>query len=96
MSSNAGQNKSVWKEEIRQRLANLRLAPTREAEIVEELGQHLKDCYEELRSTGATNEEASRVALAQLNECDLLMKELERWERPAPQCLVLGSKGAGT
>ena len=37
-----------WKEEIRQRLADLRLAPTREAEIVEELAQHIEDRYAEL------------------------------------------------
>ncbi|HEV8483083.1 MAG TPA: hypothetical protein VGV87_05970 [Blastocatellia bacterium] len=34
-----------WKQEIRQRLASLKLDPTREAEIVEELNQHLKDRY---------------------------------------------------
>ena len=32
-----------WKKEIRQRLAGLKLKPTREAEIVEELAQHLED-----------------------------------------------------
>jgi hypothetical protein len=31
-----------WKEEIRQRLPGLKLEPTREAEIVEELAQHLE------------------------------------------------------
>jgi len=31
-----------WKKEIRERLAGLRLAPTREAEIVEELTQYLE------------------------------------------------------
>jgi hypothetical protein len=32
-----------WKPEIRRRLANLKLVPTREAAIVEELAQHLDD-----------------------------------------------------
>ena len=32
-----------WKEAIRRQLSGLRLAPTREAEIVEELSQHLDD-----------------------------------------------------
>ena len=31
-----------WKKEIRERLAGLRLAPTREAEIVDELAQYLE------------------------------------------------------
>ena len=31
-----------WKEHVRPRLSGLRLSPTREAEIVEELSQHLR------------------------------------------------------
>jgi len=38
----------VWKQEIRKRLAPLKLEPAREAAIVEELSQHLDDCYNEL------------------------------------------------
>jgi hypothetical protein len=33
-----------WKPEIRRRLTNLRLEPTREAAIIEELAQYLDDC----------------------------------------------------
>ena len=36
-----------WGPEIRLRLASLKLEPTREAAIVEELAQHLDDCYAE-------------------------------------------------
>jgi len=43
-----------WKEEIRQRLASLNLQPEREAEIVEELSQHLEDRYAERLARGAT------------------------------------------
>ncbi len=39
-----------WKQEIRKRIAGLKLEPTREAEIVEELAQHLEDRYAELLS----------------------------------------------
>ena len=52
-----------WKPEIRRRLAGLRLAPTREAEIVEELAQHLEDCYQELLAAGESDEQACRAAL---------------------------------
>ena len=45
-----------WKKEIRERLAALRLAPTREAEIAEELAQYLEDCYEEMLANGSTEE----------------------------------------
>ena len=37
-----------WKHEIGQRLSGLNLDPRREAEIVEELSQHLDDRYAEL------------------------------------------------
>ena len=62
MSSHEKPNVPQWKKEIRRRLADLKLAPTREAEIVEELAQHLEDRYEELLVSGAAEEEASRVA----------------------------------
>ena len=41
-----------WNEEIRKRLASLKLAPVREAEIIEELAQHLEDRYQELLAGG--------------------------------------------
>ena len=40
-------NMPDFKEEIRKRLAELNLSPTRENEIVEELSQHLEDQYEQ-------------------------------------------------
>ena len=39
-----------WTEPLRRRLAQLHLAPPREAEIIEELSQHLEDRFRELRS----------------------------------------------
>ncbi|MGH9838153.1 MAG: ADOP family duplicated permease [Blastocatellia bacterium] len=81
-----------WKPEIRRRLASLRLAPTREAAIVEELSQYLDDCYEELLIGGATEEEAYRAALAELSESEILARELRRVERQvAPEPIVLGT-----
>src|SRR6266851_9715403 len=74
-----------WKEEVRKRLAGLKLAPTREAEIVEELAQHLEDRYAELRTGGATAEQASRTLLVELSESELLTRELRRVERQVQQ-----------
>jgi putative ABC transport system permease protein len=82
-----------WKEEIRRRLAQLNLEPTREAEIVEELAQHLDDRYLELLSDGATEEQTYRVALAELSESELLARELRRIERPVNrERIVLGAR----
>jgi len=72
-----------WKREIRKRLAKLRLEPTREAAIVEELAQHLDDCYAELLAGGAAEAEAERRTLAELSEGQWLAQELKRVERPA-------------
>jgi putative ABC transport system permease protein len=44
----------------------LRLNPAREAEIVEELSQHLDERYEELRAGPADDAEAERLAVAEL------------------------------
>ncbi|MGH9848800.1 MAG: ABC transporter permease, partial [Blastocatellia bacterium] len=80
-----------WKPEIRQRLANLQLAPTREAAIVEELAQHLDDYHAELLAGGATETEACRRTLAELSGNELLARELRRVERRSdPEPLVPG------
>jgi putative ABC transport system permease protein len=71
-----------WDEEISQMLANLKLEPAREAAIVKELSQHLDDRYAELRAGGATDEQASRAALAELRG-ESLAQELKRVERLA-------------
>ena len=81
-----------WKTEIRHRLASLELEPSREAEIAEELSQHLEDRYAESLAGGATQEEACRAAIAELSESELLTQELRRVERPAPrESVLLGS-----
>ncbi len=50
-----------WTNELDARLANRRLSPGREAEIVEELAEHLEQRYAELRGQGL--DEAAAVAL---------------------------------
>ena len=78
-----------FKDEIRKQLAQLRLAPTRENEIVEELSQHLEDQYEQSLSRGASEEEAHQAALRGLTENDLLARELKRVERRVQQDTVI-------
>src|SRR6266540_883257 len=81
-----------WKHEIRRRLAGVKLEPTREAAIIEELAQYLEDCYAELRSSGATEAEACQRTLAELSGSELLARELRRVERPSnPEPIVLGT-----
>jgi putative ABC transport system permease protein len=61
-----------WAREVRTRLSSLRLSPTRETEIVDELSQHLDDRYWELVAGGASPEEATRLALAEFRSGNVL------------------------
>jgi predicted permease len=72
-----------WRQEILKRLASLKLAPAREAEIVEEVAQHLEDRYQELLAAGATEEEARCAALEEVNEADILERGLRKVEQVA-------------
>src|SRR6185295_17557409 len=65
-----------WTRPLRDRLAGLKLAPTREVEIIDELSTHLDDRYEELVAGGATPADARRLALAELRDEDLLARRL--------------------
>jgi len=73
-----------WKLEISRRLADVKLAPAREAEIVEELAQHLEDHYQELRAGGANEPEAYAATLAEMRDHELLVRELRRTAVPPP------------
>ena len=82
-----------WKNEIRRQLASLKLEPIREAEIVDELAQHLDDRYAELRAGGSAEDDAYRSALAELSERDLLARELRRLEGPVTrEPVILGAR----
>jgi predicted permease len=76
-----------WRSEIRLRLAPLALPPTREIEIVEEIGQHLDDCCVRSRALGASDEEAFASAWRELDDSDVLGRAIARVESPAPSYL---------
>ena len=74
-----------FKDEVRKRLEGLSLSPVREAEIVEELSQHLEDQYEQMLNHGATEEAARESVLTELSQTDVLAASLRRLERRVPQ-----------
>jgi len=80
-----------WKEEIAMRLAGAKLPPAREAEIVEELAQHLDDHYEELRLAGATDQQALRQAFAELEGSDLAIQLNHPRSHSAPESILPGT-----
>src|SRR5687767_6771345 len=65
-----------WAEHLRPRLSSLRLSPAREHEIVQELSQHLEDRWCELVAGGASEDEATHLALAEFREGNLLAQYL--------------------
>src|SRR5688572_15556684 len=65
-----------WKPHIRSRLGSLRLSSSRESEIIEELSQHLEDRWRELVADGASEDEATKLALAGFRDGDLLARHL--------------------
>jgi putative ABC transport system permease protein len=82
-----------WREEIRRRLASLRLQPAQENEIVEEFAQHLEDVYKRSLAMGLSASEAKRVALNELADSNLLPNELKRVHKPHHEAPVPGGTG---
>ena len=82
-----------FKVQIRARLAEMGLSPLREAEIVEELSQHLEEEYEQALSCGISDDEARQQVLEQLNTSDLLRRELRDVEhRVSAAPVTLGTE----
>ncbi len=77
-----------WKQEILRRLAPLKLTAAREAEIAEEIAQHVEDRYQELLSAGKSEEEAQRLAMQEISAGDLLARNLRPLEKPMPRATV--------
>jgi putative ABC transport system permease protein len=73
-----------WRPDIASRLGSLRLDPAREAEIIDELSQHLDQRYDELLSEGATADEAFRTAVSELRDAETLTTAM----RPLRQARV--------
>jgi putative ABC transport system permease protein len=89
--SNETSRRARWTREIRARLSSLRLSPTREMEIVDELSEHLEDRYGDLTSGGVPPDEAIRLALADFCSSHLLagrMASLRQAHAGAPPTLA--------
>ena len=85
-----------WRTEIQKRLAGLRLTPAREAEIVDELAQHLDDRCDELRREGASEADAVRLALDEIDGQQLLQNEMRVLKQASvPTPIVIGARGRG-
>ena len=72
-----------WKSLIRARVAPLSdLDAAREADIVDELAQHVAEHYAELVAAGVAETDAVNRALAPLNDPARIAREIARADRP--------------
>ena len=79
-----------WRNELTARLAPLGLRPEREAEIIEELSQHLDDRVRDLVAAGAALDDARREALADLDVPGVLSDRLKAIESRGSLPVPLG------
>ena len=84
-----------WTQHVRSRLSTLRLSPTREAEIVEELSQHLDDRYRELIAAGMSPDQATRVALADFRDGNVLAEYLAPLRQAHPPSTITPGASGG-
>jgi predicted permease len=83
-----------WAREVRSRLSSLRLSPTREGDIVEELAQHLEDRWREVVAGGVSEDEAARIVLAEWRARDEPAARFAAFEQtPVPTSSVTGMPG---
>ena len=74
-----------WKSLVRARIAPMPLDPAREADIVDELAQHVAQHYAELTAAGAARTQRPARALAPLDDPARVAAEIARADRPRPR-----------
>jgi hypothetical protein len=83
-----------WHSEVRARLAPLNLKPEREADIVDEIAQHLEGRYRDATSGGASPDEATRLALAEFTAGNALAQRIAALKQArVPQPIPVGGLG---
>lgn len=82
-----------WRQIVREHLAALNLDGSSEAEIFDELAQHLEDRYRELLASGTSEIEAHRITIEPLSNSPSLVEALQRARRqtvPEPPSRATG------
>jgi predicted permease len=84
-----------WRSEVRARLAPLRLKPEREADIVDEIAQHLEGRYRDAISGGAAPDEATRLALAEFRAGNVLTQRIAALKQAHAPAVVTAGVSTG-
>lgn len=79
---------SDWKQYVRDNLPPLALGPEREAEMADEMAQHLEAVYEDALADGVSEQDALMRAKAHIQDWQLLESELIRSKRPIAGPLI--------
>jgi len=66
-----------WKALVRARLSGCGLHPAHEMDVIEELTQHVEDRYEQLRTSGVSEDEAQALSLREIDGDDLIGELLD-------------------
>jgi len=85
-----------WRAEIAERLASLRLAPEEEADLADELAQHLEDRFRELRVRGESEASARRAVLEELDGEGNLAAKLQDVVRRGVPSAAIGTPARGS
>ena len=83
-----------WKQPVREALRGFPLSATREAEIVDELSQHLADREQELLAAGKSPDLARQIVMEELAGHELIL-QLRRVERTSGESPTLGGTAGG-
>jgi predicted permease len=79
-----------FKKIVLERIASLHLDAAAESDLAEELGQDLEDRYRELLNSGATEQEACRRAVSELEDMHPLQAELKASRVPRYETVPAG------
>src|SRR5215831_18510002 len=79
-----------WTAAVRAHVAAAGLDPQSEAAVIDELTQHLDDCYRELSASGLPEDECRSRVLAELEDADCNRERL-RPRTPAAAAVPLGT-----
>jgi len=84
-----------WRTYVREHLPPLDVSAERENEIIEELAVQLETTYERARARGAGEDEARRLAIAEVPDWQALARTLGKIERPYIQPPAAGAGSGG-
>jgi putative ABC transport system permease protein len=84
-----------WREYVRAHLPPLDVPAERETEIVDELAMQLETTYERAKSRGLADEEAARLAIAEVPDWTAFARSVRTIERPYSPPPVSGAPSGG-